>query len=272
MNYLLIALLFLSNIAIGQVSKAWETTTDLEVPESVKYDKERDCIFVSNVSGKPSDKDGNGFISKLSAKGEIIKLKWVDGLDAPKGMAINGNHLFVSDIDALVVIDIKKAKVIKRVHQPQASFLNDVTIIHTGDVLVSDSGTSTIFVLKDDQLVVWLKDEAWGRVNGLFAEKDYVLLGTDTDIVKIDVALKACEVFVETGGQADGIEADGKGGYYYTFWKGEMYYYFPGSQPQLLLNTTADNVQSADIGYNPNTGEILVPTFFANQVVAYKKD
>ncbi|MBS2211192.1 hypothetical protein KEM09_07255 [Carboxylicivirga mesophila] len=270
MNKLLITLILIPNLAIGQVTKVWETNVALEVPESVKYYDKENCIFVSNVSGKPSEKDGNGFISKLSADGKIIELKWVDELNAPKGMAIKEGLLYVSDIDYLVIIDIKKAVVVRKIHQPHAKFLNDVAITHTGDILISDSSTSVIYKLDGDELTVWLKNTDLGRINGLYAEKKHVLLGTNSNIVKIDVTTKKTEVFLETGGQADGIEADGQGGYYYSFWKGELYHYIPGKDPVQLLNTAEQNVQCADIGFNPHTNEILVPTFFANQVVSYK--
>ena len=256
----------------AQLKEVWKTDQILDVPESVKYYHEGNCLFVSNVAGKPSDKDGNGFISKLTCDGQVIKMKWVDGLDAPKGMAIRDGILYVSNIDELVLIDIEKARVIKRVKQPEASFLNDVTITKAGDVLVSDSGTSTVYQLKEDQLIVWLKDEKLGRLNGLLAEKDYVLVGTGKRIVKVDLKSKKSEVFLETGAQVDGLEADGLGAYYYTFWRGEMYYYKPGEAPVQLLNTAEKNIQSADIGLIPATQEILVPTFFDNRVVAYIMD
>ncbi|WP_430817383.1 hypothetical protein [Carboxylicivirga sp. RSCT41] len=271
-HLILFLLTMLSHGVFAQISKAWESETVLEVPESVKVYADGNCLFVSNIAGKPSDKDGVGYISKLSLKGDVIDLKWVEGLDAPKGMAIKEGILYVSNIDELVLIDIAAAKILKRIERADADFLNDVSITHLGDVLVSDSGTSTIFVLNDDKLDVWLKNESFGRINGLFAEDDYVLLGTASSIVKIDVASKKHSVFVETGGQPDGIEADGNGGYYYSFWRGELFHFIPGEQPKQLLNSAEDNVQSADIGYNPDTKEILVPTFFSNQVVAYTMD
>lgn len=270
MKHLILLLIVMSYTAsFAQLSQSWKTEAKLEVPESVKYYEKGNCLFVSNVAGNPSEKDGNGFISKLSLDGRIQSLKWVDGLDAPKGMAIAEGILYVSNIDELVLIDIKKATVIKRIKQPKAKFLNDVTITTSGDVLISDSGTSTIYIAKGNELAVWLKNEGWGRINGLFAEEDYVLVGTSDKILKMDVATKTPEVFLETGSQVDGLEADGLGAYYYTFWRGEMYYYRPGAEPVQLLNTVNDKVQSADIGYIPSTKEVLVPTFFSNQVVAY---
>ena len=70
--------------------------------------------LVANINGGPSDKDGNGFISRISPEGEVIALKWIDGaaesvtpftLNAPKGMALTGDRLFVADIDVVRVFD-----------------------------------------------------------------------------------------------------------------------------------------------------------------------
>ena len=68
-----------------KINKSWETPNDLKNPESVAYAPEQNVLFVSNVNGKPTQKDQNGFISKVS-NGSIIELNWVTGLNAPKGI------------------------------------------------------------------------------------------------------------------------------------------------------------------------------------------
>ena len=76
----------------GQIklNKLWETPTDLKNPESVAYAPKQNVLFVSNVNGKPDQKDQNGFISKVSpSNGSIIELNWITGLNAPKGIAIS---------------------------------------------------------------------------------------------------------------------------------------------------------------------------------------
>ena len=61
-------------------------------PESVIYSPKQDILFVSNIDGKPNEKDQKGFISKVSpSNGNIIELSWITGLNAPKGMAIYNN-------------------------------------------------------------------------------------------------------------------------------------------------------------------------------------
>ncbi len=83
----------------------WETT-GLKTPELALPVPAEGFAYVSNVAGKPTDKDGNGFISKVSlADGKIIALEWAKGLDAPKGLALAGGKLYASDIDKLVEID-----------------------------------------------------------------------------------------------------------------------------------------------------------------------
>jgi DNA-binding beta-propeller fold protein YncE len=92
-----------------QIQKLWETPTQLDTPESVVYEPTEDVLFVSNIDGEPDEKDGQGFISKISpSNGTVIELNWVTGLNAPKGMAVSSDSskLYVADITDLVEIDI----------------------------------------------------------------------------------------------------------------------------------------------------------------------
>ena len=85
---------------------AWETDAGFKQPESTVYDADRDVLYVSNINGQGTDKDGNGYISKVALDGTVTESEWVTGLDGPKGLAIVGDKLYVSDITALVEIDI----------------------------------------------------------------------------------------------------------------------------------------------------------------------
>ena len=57
-------------------------------PESVATDGSH--YYVSNVGKelKPTDKDGDGFISRMDLKGENLELRFIDGLNAPKGLLV----------------------------------------------------------------------------------------------------------------------------------------------------------------------------------------
>src|SRR5215813_13068667 len=84
----------------------WTLTGDFASPESAYYHAASNSIFVSSINGQILEKDGNGYISRLSPDGKMVSAKWVAGLNAPKGIRSVGNTLWVTDIDEVVSIDI----------------------------------------------------------------------------------------------------------------------------------------------------------------------
>src|SRR5688572_23481869 len=80
----------------SSLRRVWETDTLLRTPESVLHEPTENVLLVSNINGNGAVKDGNGFISKLTLEGQITSLEWATGLNAPKGMGISGNKLFVA--------------------------------------------------------------------------------------------------------------------------------------------------------------------------------
>src|SRR5215212_8793772 len=161
---------------VGQTkgNKLWETPANLKNPESVAYAPRQNLLFVSNVNGKPDQKDQNGFISKVSpSNGSIINLNWVTGLNAPKGIAISndGSQLYVSDIKDLVEIDVETGKIIGRFDAPGGVFLNDVVSDNQGNIYVADTGANTIYKLDanstSSSLQAWLRSPQLNGPNGL---------------------------------------------------------------------------------------------------------
>ena len=155
----------------------WETT-GFKTPELALPVPAEGFAYVSNVAGKPTDKDGNGFISKVSlADGKIIALEWAKGIDAPKGLALAGGKLYTADIDKLVEIDPKTRQNPGRSMTRQASqFLNDVAADAQGNVYVSDSSTSTIWRLAGGKFEKWLEDPALKFPNGLHVSGDKLIV------------------------------------------------------------------------------------------------
>ncbi|MFT6102789.1 MAG: hypothetical protein ACJA2B_001232 [Candidatus Endobugula sp.] len=62
--------------------EAWRIEKSLLRPESVIYDVDRSVLYISNINGKPTGKEGNGYISRISTDGEILTEKWIVGLGA----------------------------------------------------------------------------------------------------------------------------------------------------------------------------------------------
>src|SRR6478735_1850538 len=135
----------------------WSSDTILKVPESVLYSKADKLLYISNIDGKPDEKDGKGSIGKVGLDGKVIQAEWVTGLNAPKGMAIVGSSLWVADIDRMVEIDIKAGKIKRTIAIEGAQFLNDVTAAPDGKIYVSDSKGKTIYKLSNLAPSLFLK-------------------------------------------------------------------------------------------------------------------
>lgn len=264
-------LLFVFSFGQGnaqKLKKVWECSEGLKVPESVIYDEQRDVIYVANINGNSSEKDGNGFISVLNSDGTLKELQWIKKLNAPKGMAIYKGKLFVSDIDHLVEIDIEKGKVVNKYSAPEAVFLNDVTACLKGMIFVSDSRAAKIYVLQQGEFKVWFEGEPLKRPNGLLAEKGKLLVG-DLNIYEIDILTQKVETLVENVGGVDGLEKDEDGNFIYSNWGGRIFNVLNGQKIK-LHDSTESKINTADIDYVLKSQLILVPTFFNNRVVAYK--
>lgn len=254
---------------VENFNRTWSTPSDLDVPESVIYDEEREALYVSNIDGEPLEKNGEGYLSKLTLEGEIGDLKWITGLNAPKGMALYKDTLYVSDIDRLVAVSMKHGKVVAEYPEANAEFLNDVTISPDGQVFVSDMKRARIHVLENGKLKTWKEGEDLQKVNGLYWHKGTLYAGTADRILAIDPKARTATTVVEGTPSVDGLIAGVKGGFLFSDWKGRVFFSEPGGEPSTLSDTRDDGRNAADIGYIHDEGRVLVPTFFDNRVFAY---
>ena len=249
----------------ASLTKVWETDTVLPTNESVLFYPPQDVLFVSSTAGKPTARDGRGFISKLSTTGEMKTRKWVTGLDAPKGMDVLNTKLYVTNIDELVKIDISSGKIEKRYPVQGASFLNDV-VAAEGVVYFSDMKTGKLHKLERDS-VSTVKSDFVG-INGLAYHDQRLYMLTEHGLQKMveDKALVTVNDSV-TGG--DGLVALGDSSFLASRWKGEIWL-IRGNKAVKLLDSKDQDLQTADIGYVPEKKLVLVPRFFGNKVTAYK--
>lgn len=265
---LVFGMFFTFALQAQELNLLWSSPATLDIPESVLYDASSEMVFVSCLGQVRNDKTGDGYITLMNLEGEIINKEWLTGLNDPKGMAVNDGKLYVSDIDELVVINIENAEVEIRYHAPDASFLNDVTYCQNGMVFVSDSHQQNIYALKDTIFTLWLDDERLLGVNGLWAEGGNLYAGNES-VWAIDPKSKSmAELFKGTGG-IDGLEAIGHRNFIFSNWAGRIYVSQIG-RVILLLDTSEDKLNSADIDFVPEKNIVLVPTFMGNRVDAYQ--
>lgn len=253
-----------------RLTKKWETPRELKVPESVFYDNLRQIIYVSNVDGDPWAKDNSGFISKVTEEGKITNLKWITGLHAPKGMGVVGNLLYVSDVGRVAEIDITASKILRMIDIPGSEKLNDIATDGQGNVYVSDTETGSIYVIRQDKAELLVKSDKLANVNGLYVSEGNLLAGVKDRIVSINLKDKSIKDFILNTGGIDGLVPDGNGGFIISDWAGHVNIVTPKSSAVKLLDTTPVKQNAADIDYIITRKLLLVPTFFANSVVAYE--
>lgn len=248
----------------------WKTDSLLRVPESVLFDAGKKILYVANIDGAPDGKDGKGFISKVSTTGKIELLKWVEGLDAPKGMGLFGKNLYVADISRVVVIDIASGKITSKIEIEGAKFLNDITVDKKGTVYVSDTGTGKIHTVKNNKAELYFESAEFKGINGLFAldnELYVVDFGTGTNY-KLSADKKLVK-FGTTSEGADGVVPVGNGDFLVSNWNGEVYYVTAKGESTKILDTKDKKISAADIEFDTKSKMLFIPTFFSNTVDAY---
>ena len=257
------------------VEEVWATDTVMRAPESTLYDADHDVIYVANIGAVNKDgQDGDGFIAQLSPDGSVKELKWVTGLNDPKGMGRFENTLYVTDLNEIAAIDIPSGEITDTYPVEGATFLNDITVDGDGRVYATDSDSDNIHLLEDGQVSTWMNDSTLQRPNGLLIEEDRLLLASANGGFLAPISLEDKVVedhWIDEIPSADGIIQTANGNYVVSTWQGEVHYVDPtNNRSQKLIDTKAEEINAADIGYIASQNLLLVPTFYDNRVVAYK--
>lgn len=250
-----------------RLDKLWQTDSVIAVPESVLPDKKDNLLFVSLIDGPGWEADGKGGVGKLSPDGKNYEGQWITGLHAPKGMARKGNRLYVADITEVVVVDIKKGVIEKRIPVDSARALNDVTIDRKGIVYVSDSRTGRIWKIKKNKPSLHLENMT--GVNGLKSVGKDLIIASGKNFIKADKRKNITNI-AELPQGGDGIEPVGNGDYLVSSWPGYLFYVSANGKVETLLETYAQKINTADIGYDAEKKIVYVPTFNGKTVVAYR--
>ena len=265
----LTSVLFATNTNAQSINleKIWEAKESLPVPESVLYKADTKELYVSLIDGAGNVKDGKGGIAILNLDGSMKNAHWVSGLNAPKGLAIYKNTLYVADLTAVVSIDLPTGKVKHKLEIEKAVFLNDLTVDNKGTLYVSDTRTNKIYQIKDNRYELFSENVA--SANGLkWMDKSlFVLAGTE--LWKID---KKKQVTVIASGfekVGDGLEPIGNGEFIATCWAGIIYHVKKDGSIEKLQDVQG-KMNTADLGYNPTDKIIYIPTFNQNSVIAYQ--
>lgn len=258
----------------------------LATPESVEYYADEDVYLVTNINGSPLEADGNGFISKIRPNGSLVDLKWIDGtkddveLNAPKGAAIQGNILYVTDIDHVRLFELPSGRQKASIHIPGSTFLNGITPGNGDFVYVTDSGlkageggfvasgTDAIYkVSANGAYEAIVKDKDMGRPNGIVTDDSDLVIVTfgSGEVFRLDSTGKRQDMPSPPKGSLDGLIKLEDGRFVMTSWEGSALYALDQDGEYTTLADALDS--PADIGYDTKRNRVLVPLFQLNQIV-----
>jgi sugar lactone lactonase YvrE len=259
------------------------TVSGFQTPESVLYDAAGDVYLVSNINGNPTGTDDNGFISRVAPDGRILTLKWIDGasaavtLNAPKGLAISGDTLFVTDITAVRMFDRRTGAPKGSVNVPGSTFLNDAAAGADRTIYVTDSGlkpdfspsgTDAVYRLRNGRLSTVAKGPQLKGPNGVAVLPNgrlvVVTFSATGEMYELTADGQQAQVQQLPQGQLDGVVVLQGQVLLVSSWAASAVYRVTGAHAEVLVS----NVQSpADIGYDSRRERLLIPLFQQNRVV-----
>jgi len=277
--------------AAGAKDSAAQTATGpssvagFQAPESAKYDGELDVWYVSNINGSPVAKDGNGYISRLKSDGSVDSMKFIESgklgvtLNGPKGMALQGDTLWVADIDAVRGFNRRTGVPVASITLKGAKFLNDIAVGPDG-IYITDTGIKAdakgmshpgpdrVYRIGPGRSQsVALESDSLAGPNGITwdgARKQFVIVPFFGKEVRAWTPGSKVTVPLGTSaGQLDGVEILDAQRMLITSWADSTLDVFENGAAMPVYK---DLPSPADIGLDAKRGRVAIPLLMENRV------
>lgn len=279
-----IALLLL----IGLVAPAWaadpkatqprakelRTITGLQTPESVLVLTDG-RLLVSQIG--EFGRDGDGTIAQVDKAGRVSV--FASGLNDPKGLAREGDSIYVADRNRVWKIDLKgrtSVFVESTAFPAPPQFLNDLTTDPQGNLYVSDSGDQGggIFkISREGQVSTVMTSRDDGRIkrpNGLLIDRGSLLTVDFASGELLRLGLNPPRIIkkiAEGFGGGDGLAIDQTGHVYVSDWKGGRVFRVDVTKTPAQVSAYPQTFQAAaDIALDASRKFILVPDMKAGSL------
>ena len=261
----------------------------LAAPEAVVFDAALDVYFVSNVNGSPGVKDGNGFISRIRSDGRVDSLHFIQGgrsgvtLSAPMGSRIQGDTLWVLDVDVLRGFNARTGAPMAAIDLAPlgAHFLNDLAVGPDGDFYITDTGLRAgsggklestgrqriYHVGRDRRPTVALETSALASPDGIDWDptgKRLVLAPFGGTAVQSWRPGEAAPTNIAPGkGKFDGIEVERDGSILVTSWNDSSVSTLDGNRLTRRLGSLS--MTPADVSLDARHGRVGIVSLQANR-------
>jgi len=263
-------------------------------PESVQYDPRQDVYFVSSMAGLGSARNGMGYIARARAERpeawEVFVRSGVRGarLDAPKGLTLQGDTLWVADIDVLRGFHRRTGEPLAEIDlAPQgAVLLNALTVGPDGTLYATDSGIvmgakgveyvggDKIFAIGSDGSVrIVAQGPELGHPNGItwdpFGERLLVVSfhPFGSELYALAPNGSKGEVLGRGTGRFDGVQVLPGGDVVVTAWSDSSLHRFSGGRSERVLR---DLWTAADLGVDTRRHRVAIPLVLPGRVEVWE--
>lgn len=255
-------------------------------PESARYDPELDVWYVSNVNGSPADRDNNGFISRLKGDGTMDSLKFIAAgapgvtLNGPKGLTLQGDTLWVADIDAARAFNRRTGAPVATVDlKGKAKFLNDAatgpdgiyltdTGVEAGAGGMKHAGPDRVFRIgAGHKATVALESDSLMGPNGIAwdaAHGRFIIVPFMGTVVRAwTPGAKTITSLGATAGQLDGVEVLDSTRLLITSWADSSLFVLQNGSE---VPVSGGLPSPADIGIDTKRRRVAIPLLMENRV------
>ena len=259
-------------------------------PEAVAYDRGQDVFFVSSMDGFGSAKDGRGSISRIHAgnpdRVDTFLQSGINGitLNAPKGMALQGDTLWVADIDVLRGFDRRTGAPLATLDLAphDAVLLNDIAAGPDGVLRVTDSclqmtevgviytnGSKIFEIGRGGAISVVAQGNDLGHPNGIDwdARERRWVVATFHPFQSQVYAMRPGEasrtVLAQGIGRFDGLQVLEDGRIVVTAWRDSSLHVFAGGKDERAIT---DLWQPAALGVDTRRDRLAIPLVLQGRV------
>ena len=243
------------------------TLDSFQKPESVLIDFKTSRLWVSNIIGQPTEKDGKGTILELSLDGKLLTQNFTTDLTlhAPKGMCILDDAMYIADIDVVHVVSVHTGAHRYDVPIEGAEFLNDM-VCSFNEAYVSDSSTGRIHRIYKEGKAELVVDLSPAKPNGLAFQgvRLFVADFASSTVSKLKPTGEIETQWTVPKGGLDGIAVLRDRSIVVSSWEGQGIYRI--SQDGTLSTLASDLIAPADFAVDQRHNQLLVPQLTENQI------